>query len=232
MKKLLSIALALCLTLTATAALAAGKLNVVQEDFHVVGTSYVYGHAYAKVENSGDKPIKINSGVLEIYDGDGNPITSVDYMNAYARYLAPGEYTYVRMSSDIAEGQAANVSDYMMTLAGKSDNSTHDLRLPVETAISLGEGDKWYTRNYIYATVTNNTENPLYSISVVLAVLDAEGKIVYIDDDSLYSDRALMPGSSMIIRKDISTSFMDYFAANNIVPTTVDAIAYVEIEKE
>ena len=169
-------------------------------------------------------PRPTTTGVLEIYDEAGDVITSSDYLSAYAEYLEPGEYTYVKMYSEITSGKAA---DYAMTLTGKSDNSKHTVRLPIETDLQLGVKDGWWTYDYMYATVTNDTDKPLYGIRVVLALLDAEGNILNIDDESMYDDKALTPGSSMIVRKSISSTFMDYYKANGIVPASVDAIAYV-----
>ena len=69
----------------------------------------------------------------------------------------------------------------------------------------------------------------VHGIKVVLALLDAEGNILDIEDEYMYDNKALTPGSSMIIRKDISSSYMEYYAANGIVPASVDAIAYVNV---
>ena len=60
-------------------AFCAGKLSVAQENFHVVSYWGTYGYAFAKVENIGDKPIKVNAGVLEIFDENGDALTSSDY---------------------------------------------------------------------------------------------------------------------------------------------------------
>ena len=49
------------------------------------------------------------------------------------------------------------------------------------------------------------------------------------DDTYMYSDKGVTPGSSITIRKDVDSSFVDYFEANGIVPASVDAIAYVNI---
>lgn len=231
MKKIVCLILAFVLCLGATSAFAAGKLSVTQENFHHITGFWNYGYAYAKVENVGDKPIKVNAGVLEMYDENGEVITSTDWVQSYATYLQPGEYTYVSMYEDLEEGAAAP-DDYMMTLTGKSDTSVTALRLPVETKLELGVVDGWWEYDYMYATVTNNTENPLYEIEVVLALLDAEGNILNIESKELYGELALMPGSSMIVRKEISSSFMEYYEANGIVPASVDAIAYVLVENE
>ena len=65
-----------------------------------------------------------------------------------------------------------------------------------------------------------------------ISLLDAEGNILYLDSDSLYSSRALMPGSSIMIRFDIPSSQMDYFAEKKLVPISVDAIAYVIVDAD
>lgn len=226
MKKIISVLLVVLLLSVSTATYAAGKLSVDQENFHVVSSYWTYGYAFAKVTNVGDKAVKVNAGVLEIYDAAGEVLASSDYLSAYAEYLEPGEYTYVKMYSEIKSGTA---SDYSLTLTSKSDNSKHTLRLPVETDLQLGVQSGWWTYNYMYATVTNNTDEPIYGIKVVLALLDAEGNILDIEDEYMYDNKALTPGSSMIIRKDISSSYMEYYAAKGIVPVSVDAIAYVNV---
>lgn len=229
MKKLISAVLILVLCFCATSALAAGKLNVAQENFHFIPGIWNYGYAYAKVENTGDKPINVNAGVLEIYDEAGDVITSADYLQTHAECLQPGEYTYVEMYGEI-EDEAVVPADYMLTLTGKSKSDTISLRLPCESDLKLGVKDGWWTYNYMYATATNNTEEVLFDISVVFALLDAEGNILYMDEDNLYSDRGLMPGSSIVFRKDIPSSFMEYFETNELIPVSVDAIVYVEVE--
>ena len=230
MKKTLALILILVLCMSASAAFAAGKLNVAQENFHTVSSYSTYSYAYAKVENVGDKAIKVNAGVLEIYDEAGDVITSVDYMDAHAEYLQPGEYTYVVMYDDIEEGSNLP-ADYMLTLTGKSDSSVECKRLPVEAAFELGVIEGWWENDYLYATVTNDTAEPIYDVEVVLALMDAEGNILYVDDNTLYNI-AIAPGSTVIIREEIPSSFMEYFEANGIVPASADAIVYYEVDVE
>ena len=107
--------------LSTTTVFAAGKLNVPQENFIVTDLYNVYGYAYAKVENIGDKPMVVNAGLLEIFDTAGDTITSEDYMAAYAKNLQPGEYTYVKMYSRIEDVEASDVDDYLLTITGKSE---------------------------------------------------------------------------------------------------------------
>lgn len=230
MKKIVCLLLTLGLCLGSMSAFAAGKLSVTQENFHYVTSYWHYGYAYAKVENVGDKPIKVNAGVLEIYDANGEVLTSADYVQAYATYLQPGEYTYVEMYDELEEGQIPD--DYMMTLTGKSENEQIAYRLPVEAMFELGVQQGWWEYDYLYATVTNPTEDILYNAEVVFALLDAEGNIIYIESKELYGEVGIMPGQSLVIRKEISSTFMEYFESKGIVPAKVDALAYVMMDVE
>ncbi len=230
MKKWTSVFLALVLVLvSASAALAAGKLNVEQENFMVIDSYSSYAYCFAKVKNTGNKPITVNAGVMEVYDANSDVITSSDYLSRYARVLQPDEYTYVSINKDIEDPDSVTKPyDYMLTVTGKTDEDSTTERLPVEFSLSLDETNGYWTEDYMYATVTNNTEETKYNISVVFALLDAEGNILYVDNDDLYRNRGLTPGSSIVIRKEIPSSFMEYFEANKIVPTAVDAIAYID----
>ena len=216
------------LILISSYATAAGKLSTTQENFWVISGWSTYAYAYAKVENVGNKPIKVNAGVLEVYDENGDVITSSDYIDAHAKYLQPNEYTYatIHSSVEIAE-DVGKPDDYMLTITGKTEDSGTTMRLPVEGKLSLGEGSGWSKGDYVYATVTNNTEEIAYGISVVFALLDAEGNILYVGDDDIYSTRGLTPGSSLVFKMSISSSHMEYFDSKGIKPTSVDVIAYI-----
>lgn len=234
MKKLVSILLTLALCLGCTCALAAGKLNVVQENTYFVVTDYSKNYyAYAKVENSGDKAIMVNDGLLEVYDAEGTAITSSDWPETYARYLQPGEYTYVSFSCYEGFEEGAEPNDYALTLTGKANKDNTNVRFPVETELKLNvQEDEWNTYDYMYATVTNSTDEVVYDLYVVLALLDADGNILYVESEGLYGSVGLNPGSSITVRAYISSDFMEYFEKNNLTPTSVDAIAYVEMEAE
>ena len=230
MKRIACFLLSLFLCLSAVSAFAAGKLSVTKENFHYVTSFWNYGYAYAKVENVGDKPIKVNAGVLEIYDANGEALTSTDYVQAYATYLQPGEYTYVEMYDELEDGQIPD--DYMLTLTGKSENEKVAYRLPAEAKFELDVKEDWWEYNYLYATVTNPTEDILYNVEVVFALMDAESNIIYIESKELYSEIGIMPGQSVLIRKEISSTFTDYFDSKGVVPSSVDVLAYVVLDKE
>lgn len=228
MKKYLLAVLVFVLCCASVTAVAAGKLSVTQENFHKINMYSPYGYLYAKVENVGDKPIKVNAGLLEIYDENGDPLTSTDYINAYVTYLQPGAYTYVRAYDEVDQGLDA-VDDYMFTVSGKSDKDTEVVVFPCEAYYEVDDSNQYWIRNNMYATFTNTTDKPLYNIEVVAALLDAEGNILYVESDTMYN-KALHAGSSMTIRFDVSSSFIEYYEANGFVPVSVDALAYAKVE--
>lgn len=234
MKKLVSLLLVVALCLGCTSAFAAGKLNVVQENTYFVtkyGSAY---YAFAKVENTGDKDIAINAGLLEVYNADGEAISSNDWPTVYGRCLKPGEYTYVSaVAYDGFDDESVVPEDYALTLTGKADKDYTTVRFPAETKLELNvQEDKWNTRNFMYVTVTNTTEETVYDLAVVMALLDAEGNILCVESESLYDSVGLAAGSTLVIRQDIPSDFMDYFEKNSLTPASVDAIVYVDMEAD
>lgn len=232
MKKFLTLVLILAMAACATSAYAAGKLNVTQENFSVINGYWMYGYAYARVDNVGDKPIKVNAGILEVYNTNGDAITSTDYLHEYAEYLQPGEYTYVYLYAELENVDETDVDDYMLTITGKSDNDYTSQRLPVTTEYQPDVDEGWYTYDYMLATVTNDTNEPVYDVEVVLALLDVDGNILYMADSCMYSDKAIMPGSSVLFREHVDSDFVDWYEKEGIEPVSVDAIAYTNVAQE
>lgn len=226
MKKLVCSLLALLLLTSSFAALAAGKLEVTQENLIVNDYYSLYGYVFARIENVGDKPISINSGVMELYNADDDAIASADYLNAYCPELNPGEYTYAQVSATPSDEAETSIDDYSLTVTGISDSSYKTVRYPVVTEFAPDTVDEYDNpTSYLYATVTNDTDKPAYNVEVVLALLDAEGNILYMTSNTLY-DTAIMPGSSIQVREEIPYDFADTFEKNGYTPSTVDAIAY------
>ena len=228
MKKTLALVLALVLVLCAAPAFAAGRLNVEQENFIITNGYSMYGYVYGKVANVGDKPMEVSSGIMEIFDAEGDVITSEDYMNAYAKYLQPGEYTYVRLYEKIEDVEESDVDDYLLTVTGKSSNDYVSVRLPVVTEWAPNTKSGYSTYDYMYATVTNDTDSTIYDVNVVFALLDEEGNILYIDSGSVYNV-GLEPGSTITFREYVDSSFKEVYEKNEVVPATVDAIAFVNV---
>ena len=232
MKKILALCLALVLVCSVSSAFAAGKLSVEQENFYVINDYRLYGYTFAKVANVGNKPIVVNTALLEIYDANGDALTSTDYYSDPAKYLQPDEYTYIKIYDEIEDVEASAVDDYLLTVIGKANSDYVTKRFPCTTSYEPNVKRDYWTYNYMYATITNDTDETVYGIYVVLALLDAEGNILYVTTDNLYSNTGLTAGSSVTVRENVDSSFIEYFETNGIVPVTVDAIAYVYVSND
>ena len=233
MKRVISLFLSFLLLLNIAPALAAGRLTVAQENFYCVDGYGYEGYVFAKLENTGNKPIMVNSAVFEIFGADEDVIGSTTYFTAYAQYLEPGEYTYLEASTDLKGIQSADeADDYMLSVSGKSEMDKKTVRLACACEYKENVQSGYSTYNYMYATVTNNTAQPLYGLRVVFALLDADGNLLYVKGDGLTSDQALMPGSSVIIRVYVHPDFAGFMKQNRLVPARLDAIAYAYADRE
>ena len=78
------------------------------------------------------------------------------------------------------------------------------------------------------------TGNTPYIVRMVLvmALLDENDNILYMANAFLFEEIGVPAGGSIVLRDDISSFFMDYFAQKGIVPAKIDAIAYVEVYVE
>jgi len=234
MKRLIALVLSLLILASATSALAAGKISVVQENFYALNNYSDYGYAFAKVANVGNKVIKINAGILEVFDGEGDNLTSTDSLYSYAENLDPDEYTYVYMLAKLEDGQLEQVDDYLLTITGKSETSYITKRLTVKDLDFQRnvQVNRYSTYDYAYFTVVNDTEETIWNIRFVYALLDDNDQILYVDSDYIDSNKGLTPGSSVEVRESINNRFMTYFDEHDLVPTKVDVIAYVDIENK
>ena len=232
MKKFFAFFLVLVLVLSANSAFAAGKLSVEKENFYVTSGWSIYGTAFAKVTNTGDAPIAINTGLLEIYNAEGDALTSTDYYSDPARYLQPGEYTYVKIYDEIESiEEPSEATSYMLNITGKEESYYVTQRFPCTATYEPDSGDGYLSYDCLYATFTNDTDETVYGINVVIALLDAEGNILYVTTDGLYSSIGLAPGSSVTFCEYIDSDFVEYFEKNGLQPATVDSIAYVYVEE-
>ena len=69
---------------------------------------------------------------------------------------------------------------------------------------------KYSVGNYMYGTLTNDTDETIYEIEAVLVLLDDEDNILYIDSENMYNV-GLPTGSSITIRSQIPNEFVEYF---------------------
>ena len=232
MKKLVTLLLALALLACACGALAEGEVTVVQQNFHITGSSTLYGYLYLKLENTGDAPIRIENGEFHVFDKDGNELASSKSLWRYAEYLQPGEYTYAYFYATLNDVESADVvGDYTLAVNKRDNPDKVSFRLPEETVYEPGVRDGSWVYDYITTTFTNDTAKTAFDATVVRVLLDAKGNILYMDSDNMYSYKGLLPGSGVVLRRPVSSSFVTYFQDNGLEPTDVDCIAYFNTDE-
>lgn len=218
--------MAFLLTYIPFPAFAAGKMTVDHENFHVTDGYSVYGYAFAKVENKGDKPAAFSAGLLEIYDANGDTLTSTDYLHCYPPYLKPGEIGYIYCYDNIENADTYTVvDDYLLTVTGKSTNSEVVYFPAIGHYQPNVQISKYSTYDYITAEITNDSAETIFDVEVVLVLLDDSDNILLVEHQNFYST-GINPGSTITFRSSISSTWYDTWAREGVTPTHVDVIAY------
>ncbi len=233
MKRVVYIICFLLVIVTMTPAFAAGKLDVVQENFYVIDDYDLYAYAFAKVENIGNKDIQVSNILLEIFDEEGDALTSTDWGYVFGECLAPGEYCYIKIYDyfDDSINDPAMVDDYLLTVSGKSTTEKRTVWLETTGEYKENVRMDYWTYNLMCGTVKNNTDQDLYGIVIVMVLFDEDGNILFLDGEYLGDNCALNAGSSISVRIPVYDSFVDYFEKNNLVPASVDVVAYAYVEE-
>ena len=224
---LLGILVFLFLLLT-NQAFAAGKLVATVENLCVIPyyADAYYGYVYAELSNTGDKPVQFSNGLMELFDPDGNSISSADLYYCYPPVLQPGDKAYTYVSGYVETKDKNFISDHMLTVTGKGTISQKIVHLN-STASYEQVSDIYGTYDYLVSVIENNTENVVTMCEVVFAVKDAEGNLIYVANTSWSGyNVGVMPASSLEMRFQMGTDMMNYMKDNNIVPATVESIAY------
>lgn len=223
MKRVISLFLAavcLCCFLV-TPAFAEGKVKATEKNL-ILFPGDNDGYFFAKIENVGDAAVCVGSGDLVLFNEDDDILLTESWMTTIPSYvmLEPGEFLYLGeyLWDSVLEG--ATLGDYKFSIGTDSDETTVT-RMACEAQLAL-EGANSYD-NYVYVTFTNTTDETVFSIYVSVAIYDAEGNLIFVDYD-LLSDTAIHPGSTVTQRLYVDSDLMDYYEANGITPTTVEAI--------
>lgn len=214
-------------------ALAAGKLSVEQEKFIVMPfLTYHAGYVYAQVKNTGDKPVEFDGGLLEMYDKEGNSIESTHRIICCPEVLAAGETGYAYASQGVeAAAETSFIDDYLLTITGKGAKGRSAVYLPVTNKQYLEVKESYYEYTNISADVENTTDATVRGFYVVFALSDAQGQLLYVTSCKP-SYIGIKPGSSVEVLTRVDTAITEYFAANSIKPSTVEAIACFILEAQ
>ena len=211
------------MTFMSGAALAAGELSVTDK------TAFIFpgkdsGYFYAKIENTGDVPVGIDSGKLVLFSADDDILETSDYISAYPNRLIldPGEYTY--LSEFLWNSTLKNqvIGDVKFSISD-TDRGRTVQTIPCEVSLEMKGSDSY--DNYIYITVTNEDSEIRYGYYLITALMDTEGNLIYVDKNS-YEHVGLHPGSTSTFGMYIDNDIVEYFEANRIEVGSVDALVY------
>ncbi len=219
--------LVLALSLT-TGAQAIGKLVVAQEKMVVVpyyDTAY-YAYVFAEVTNSGDKPVAFASGLMEVFDSDGNSLASNSIYYCYPSVLQPGEMGYLHGSSYVEAEGPDGIDDFMLSITGQGSISTTITRLETTARLETTQ-DTYSTYDALVAEIKNTLDTPLTSFEIIYAAKDEAGELLLVTSSYWNGyDIGILPGSSVEMRSWLDSTLTDYMRENQIVPATVEVIAY------
>lgn len=226
MKKFAVFSLVLILAaLLCIPAFAEGELSITEE------TLFIYdddddGYFFAKVENTGDAPTYCRSGVLEILDDDGNAFITKNYVSAtpYGVYLEPGESAFIRESIWDKSLLETHVSGYNFTT--KTDTyGTKYHTIPCDAEFYYST-DSTYD-NQMFVTFTNESDELLHDFTVVAALYDADGMLLYVYSSN-YGNLAIHPGGTITVMLDVSSLIAKHLNTYEFTPVRVEGRVYVE----
>ena len=212
---------------------ARGKLTIWGETFVPYVSEYEGGndniYVFARVENTSDKQVTIHNPLFEIYDANDDVIKSEDYLTCEPSILQPGESAFLYKNIWLDDGISANdVADYVLDLNIKNEAYYTITRFPA-TVEFVENDDRNGNRGMIYATVTNDTEETVYNMRVIAALMNDKGEVLYVQSNS--TNLGLLPGTSVVFPIYVDSNIANYLKANDIKPASVDVIAYTEVYK-
>ena len=205
---------------------AAGEVSVTDK------TAFIFpgkdsGYFYAKIENTGDAPIGVDSGQLVLFSDSDDILETSSYIDTYPSRLIlnPGEYTYISEFLWNSSLENQTIGDVKFSTGG-TDRGREARIIPCEVEIDMKGSDSY--DNYINVTITNEDSEVRYNYYLVVALMDTAGNLIYVDENA-YEHVGLHPGSTATFGLYIDSDVVDYYEANKIEVGSVDArVYYVE----
>ncbi|MHC1786396.1 MAG: hypothetical protein AB9880_05005 [Christensenellales bacterium] len=215
------------------AALAVGELTLAEERFFVLPKeTYYEGVVYARLENTGDMPIQLTGGLIELLGRDGLAVGSANlqYFDANPEVMLPGESGYISTAISVKEAtEPGYIADYTLSVLG-TGNVTRTVTRFKSTAEFVRIDDKKKVRDYINALVLNETEEPVFDFYVTYLLRDAQGNIIY-SDVMTYAYTGLMPGASTLLRAEVKESVVAWMEAHHMMDALAEAVAFTSSPK-
>ena len=223
MKKIIACLLAAVLLLAAVPVLADESLEVLKENFWQYNNEYTqFSCFYAKVQNKSAEPVFITECDLDMKDADGNVLVQDEFGSSFGLLLQPGEYTYAWFY-EYGDDQE-NAADCAFSWKEAAPDGYSGTVRYESTAVLEKTQDEWDTYLTILVSVTNPTEEPLYDLSCLAVLLDAEDNILYISTDCAY-DLGIAPGSTVTFRFFVPGCYLE---GKSLEGLKVDSLALVD----
>lgn len=226
MKKVLCgvLAAAMCAAMI-TPAFAAQEATITSSKMIVVGNGSKTAYVYARIENTGDEALKLDSGSLTAVDEAGEEVFTIDYAYANPSYLEPGQCGYL-LTSEWGLDENVSIADYTLTVP--VDDFMYSKSIQLECVAEYVPSTDGWSSDEVYVYFTNNTEDIIVDFEAVIGLSDAEGNILYVGSDWVY-DLGILPGSTVAVIVPVSSEIASYYKEQGIDLSTanIDAIFYI-----
>ena len=201
-------------------------VTIVQSSYRTLKKYKGYCGVYiARIRNDNDFPLYVTGGTMKLSDADGNLLSESKYLyTCGSKYLEPGEISFVSLQADLEEDPGDVAYEVGIETKQKAYYNT-DTALKVENPV-LQKGDG-YEGDTLRATIINDTDQPLPGLSVIFALMDADGNLLQVTTEGLYRHE-LGPNSVITMVSSIDSKVSDFCEANGIEPAIVEAYAWAE----
>lgn len=231
MKKIMCVLVVMALCLTACGALAQGDLVVKEQTYTPVElfTDSYYGYVFARLENTGTENAYFDRGTLSILDAAGQQQAEKTIFTCYPNVVAPGESAYL-FAYESVDGvkSTQEIGAHRLEILDSEALEAPPTMLCVTEARYVQEEDLFGEPVYkIYVTVMNETDEALFTPSVVFGLYDQNDALMYVDAMTLF-DMGVPAGQSFIMTFSIDDSFKAAWDAQGITPQRVEGIAMVQ----
>ena len=118
-----------------------------------------------------------------------------------------------------------DISDYTLTITGKSTQEEAVARLDSTAAYGVGVNSWGDEEQMVVVTITNNTQETVYDCQVAFALYDAEGKLLLVDADNTYNV-GIPAGQSVEVQVTVDDDLAAVWAEQGVTPATAESVAY------
>ena len=118
-----------------------------------------------------------------------------------------------------------DISDYTLTITGKSTQEEAVARLDSTAAYGVGVNSWGDEEQMVVVTITNNTQETVYDCQVAFALYDAEGKLLLVDADNTYNV-GIPAGQSVEVQFTVDDDLAAVWAEQGVTPATAESVAY------